>query len=70
LRGALRLSDIRYKGGYSNYLEVLSAQRDLAQAEIALIDIQRLQLNAVVSLYKATGGGWDASSLTAVASGK
>jgi outer membrane protein, multidrug efflux system len=70
LRGALRLSDIRYKGGYSNYLEVLSAQRDLAQAEIALIDIQRSQLNAVVSLYKATGGGWDASSLTAVASGK
>lgn len=58
LRTTLRLSDLRYKGGYSNYLEVLSAQRDLAQAEIALVDTQRVQLNAVVSLYRALGGGW------------
>jgi outer membrane protein, multidrug efflux system len=70
LKSALRLSEVRYKGGYSNYLEVLSAQRDLAQAEIAVIDIQRSQLNAVISLYKATGGGWDARSLTAIASGQ
>jgi outer membrane protein, multidrug efflux system len=59
LRATLRLADLRYKSGYSNYLEVLSAQRDLAQAESALIDTQRLHLNAVVSLYKALGGGWN-----------
>lgn len=63
LRASLRLADIRYKGGYSNYLEVLSAQRDLALAEAALIDAQRAQLVAVVSFYKALGGGWDASTL-------
>jgi outer membrane protein, multidrug efflux system len=60
LRSTLRLSDLRYKGGYSSYLEVLTAQRDLAQAEIALIDTQRAELNALVSLYKAVGGGWKA----------
>ena len=65
LRSTLRLADLRYKNGYSAYLEVLNAQRDLAQAESGLIDIQRSQLNAVVSLYKALGGGWDASSVTA-----
>ncbi|WP_295951792.1 efflux transporter outer membrane subunit [Rhodoferax sp.] len=65
LRSTLRLADLRYKNGYSGYLEVLNAQRDLAQAESGLIDIQRGQLNAVVSLYKALGGGWDASSVTA-----
>lgn len=65
LRSTLRLADLRYKNGYSGYLEVLNAQRDLAQAEAGLIDIQRGQLNAVVSLYKALGGGWDASSVTA-----
>jgi outer membrane protein, multidrug efflux system len=59
LRSSLRLAQLRYDGGYSNYLEVLSAQRDLNQAESALIDTQRLHLNAVVSLYKALGGGWD-----------
>ena len=63
LRSTLRLADLRYKNGYSSYLEVLNAQRDLAQAESGLIDIQRSQLNAVVSLYKALGGGWDAGTL-------
>ena len=65
LRSTLRLADLRYKNGYSSYLDVLNAQRDLAQAESGLIDIQRGQLNAVVSLYKALGGGWDAASVTA-----
>ena len=63
LRSTLRLADLRYKAGYSPYLEVLNAQRDLAQAEVGLIDIQRSQLNAVVSLYKAVGGGWDAATV-------
>ena len=65
LRSTLRLADLRYKNGYSSYLEVLNAQRDLAQAESGLIDTQRSQLNAVVSLYKALGGGWDAGSVVA-----
>ena len=63
LRASLRLADIRYKGGYSNYLEVLSAQRDLASAESALLEVQRAQLLAVVGFYKALGGGWDAATL-------
>jgi len=62
LRDTLRLADLRYKAGYTSYLEVLNAQRDLMQAESGLIDVQRNQLSAVVSLYKALGGGWDASS--------
>ncbi len=58
LRESLRLSELRYKSGYSSYLEVLNAQRDLAQAEFSLIEVQRSQLSAVVNLYKALGGGW------------
>ena len=63
LRETLRLSELRYKSGYSSYLEVLSAQRDLAQAESALVDVQRSQLAALVSLYKAVGGGWDSGAV-------
>ncbi len=63
LRETLRLSEMRYKAGYSSYLEVLSAQRDLSQAEFALVDVQRSQLASLVSLYKAVGGGWDAGTL-------
>ena len=63
LRNTLRLAELRYKGGYSSYLEVLNAQRDLAQAQAGLIEIQRAQLSATVALYKALGGGWDVSTL-------
>ena len=61
LKVTLRLAEVRYKGGYSNYLEVLNAQRDLTQAQSGLIDLQRTQLVSVISLYKALGGGWVAT---------
>jgi multidrug efflux system outer membrane protein len=67
LRETLRLADLRYKAGYTGYLEVLNAQRDLMQAESGLIDVQRNQLTAVVSLYKALGGGWDSASIQSAA---
>lgn len=66
LKSTLRLADLRYQNGYTNYLEVLSAQRDLAQAEIALIDAERIQLSAVVGVYRALGGGWDADPAVAL----
>ena len=63
LRETLRLSEKRYNAGYSSYLEVLSAQRDLSQAESSLVDVQRSQLASLVSLYKAVGGGWQAGNV-------
>jgi len=58
LRSALRLANRRYKGGLANYLDVLVAQRNLFDAELALTSTHRLQLVSVVQLYKALGGGW------------
>jgi outer membrane protein, multidrug efflux system len=60
LREVLRLANLRYSNGYSSYLEVLNAQRDLSQAESGVIDAKRAQLAGVVALYKAVGGGWAA----------
>ena len=60
LREVLRLANLRYTNGYSSYLEVLNAQRDLSQAESSVIDAKRAQLAGVVALYKAVGGGWEA----------
>ncbi|GGC68909.1 efflux transporter outer membrane subunit [Undibacterium terreum] len=59
LKDSLRLAQLRYDNGYSSSLEVLNAQRDLLQAQSSLIDTKRAHLAAVVSLYKAVGGGWD-----------
>ena len=45
------------KGGLANYLDVLIAQRNLFEAELALTSTHRLHLVSIVQLYKALGGG-------------
>lgn len=54
----LRLAQLRYKNGYSGYLEVLTVQGQLYQMQMAVLESQRARLSAAVSLYKALGGGW------------
>ena len=44
--------------GSANYTEVLNAQTSLLSAQLNSVNDQLQQLNAVVSLYRALGGGW------------
>ena len=44
--------------GTASYLEVLSAQQSLLAAQISSVNDRLQQLDAVVSLYRALGGGW------------
>ena len=53
-----RLANVRYEGGVSSRLEVLDADRQLLQAKLAKVDAENAQRAAVVSLFKALGGGW------------
>jgi hypothetical protein len=53
---ALSLATLRYDRGLSTQLEVLDAQRELAELDLA--STTRDQLAAVVQLYKALGSGW------------
>lgn len=53
-----RLVKARYFIGYSNFLQVLDADRSLLEAEFKLSELQRKYLDSVVQLYKALGGGW------------
>ncbi|TCP13585.1 multidrug efflux system outer membrane protein [Crenobacter luteus] len=64
LRDTLRLARLRYDNGYSNYLEVLDAERGVYRAEQALIDARLTRLRAVLALYKAMGGGWQNGDAT------
>jgi multidrug efflux system outer membrane protein len=54
--GRLALAEARYKGGISNYLEVLDAQREAYSAQQASIAARRTLLSAAANLYKALGG--------------
>jgi len=58
LQSALHLAETRYRGGLSNYLDVLTAKRNLFDAELSLAATRRLHLVSIVQLYKALGGGW------------
>ena len=48
----------RYEGGRSSYLEVLDAERDTFAGEIQENQSRRDQYIALISVYKAMGGGW------------
>ena len=66
LETAVKLSTERYVAGKASYYEVLEAQQQLFPAELTLARTQRDQLLAVVSLYKALGGGWQDENPTEV----
>ena len=58
-REALSLSRLRYENGVINFLDVLDAERNLEQAELALAQSTTTVSTDLVALYKALGGGWE-----------
>ncbi len=67
---AARLSKLRFDAGSSDLLVVLDAERQSLFARDALVRAQVDQATALVSVYRALGGGWDAPAVAAVASAK
>ena len=57
------LSNQRYKGGVTSYLEVLTAEATLLSNQRAAIDIQTRQFVSSVGLVRSLGGGWDTNQL-------
>ena len=58
LQSSVTLSLQRYNDGIASYFEVLDAEQQLFPSELALARTQRDELVAIVSLYRALGGGW------------
>jgi multidrug efflux system outer membrane protein len=58
LQDTVDTSLIRYRGGITNYLEVLDGQRSLFSAELDLAVARGNEYQSLVQLYKALGGGW------------
>lgn len=54
----MQLTDLRFKAGAANSFDVLEAQRSLFTAQQAVVQVQALQLQNLVTLYKVMGGGW------------
>ncbi len=57
------ISNQRYKGGATSYLEVLTAEATLISNQRTYTDLQTRQFAASVQLIRALGGGWDVSQM-------
>ncbi len=62
LARSAELARARYDNGYVGYLEVLDAERDLFDAELAGIRLRASLRSSVIGIYKAFGGGWVATA--------
>ncbi|MGO9937167.1 MAG: efflux transporter outer membrane subunit [Terracidiphilus sp.] len=57
-KDATRLARIRYQGGSTAYLEVLTTDSNLFAAQLNLVSAQQGEALTLVQLYSALGGGW------------
>ncbi|AFL88432.1 efflux transporter, outer membrane factor lipoprotein, NodT family [Terriglobus roseus DSM 18391] len=55
---ATRLARLRYQGGSTSYLEVLTTDSNLFSAQLNLASAQQNEALTLVQLYSALGGGW------------
>ena len=59
LQAAVWNTQLLMKHGNANYLEVLSAQQKLLQAELAEVSDRFEEIRNIINLYHALGGGFD-----------
>ena len=57
LKGAVMNTQLLMKNGQADYLEVLTAQKNLLQAELTGTNDKYLEIQSVITLYHALGGG-------------
>ena len=60
---SLDLSNTRYEGGVTSYLEVITAQNASLSDEVTAVNILGRRMASAVFLIEALGGGWDRSSM-------
>jgi outer membrane protein, multidrug efflux system len=53
-----RLANVRFKGGATSFLEVLTTQQQYFTSELNLQQAWSAELQNYVALYQALGGGW------------
>lgn len=60
---SLDLSNTRYEGGVTSYLEVITAQNADLSDELTAVNILGRRMASAVLLIEAIGGGWDRGTL-------
>lgn len=59
LTQSINISNDLFKSARADYMEVLMTQRDALESKFELIETRKQQMNAMVNIYQALGGGWN-----------
>lgn len=59
LTQSITISNNLFKSARADYMEVLMTQRDALESRFELVETKKQQMNAMVNIYKALGGGWN-----------
>ncbi|HMC98478.1 MAG TPA: efflux transporter outer membrane subunit [Flavobacteriales bacterium] len=58
LSSSITISTNLFRSARADYMEVLLTQRDALESKFELVETHKQQLNAMVNVYQALGGGW------------
>lgn len=58
LKESVEISNILFKAGRIDYIDVLFTQRDFLEAQVEVYELKYSLLESNVGLYKSLGGGW------------
>lgn len=58
LTESIDISTTLFKSARADYMEVLLTQRDALESRFELIETKKQQMNALINVYMALGGGW------------
>ena len=56
---SIEISNTLFKSARADYMEVLLTQRDALESKFELLETKKKQMNAMVNMYRALGGGWN-----------
>ena len=56
---SIEISNTLFKSARADYMEVLLTQRDALESKFELTETKLKQMNAMVNMYRALGGGWN-----------
>jgi NodT family efflux transporter outer membrane factor (OMF) lipoprotein len=59
LNQSITISNTLFNSARADYMEVLLTQRDALESRFELIETKKQQMNAMVDVYQALGGGWN-----------
>lgn len=59
LTESIRISNNLFNSARADYMEVLMTQRDALESKFELVETKKEQLQAMVQVYRALGGGWN-----------